>query len=63
MGRVERLIEELLKELNEDKQSSDEMSSLAARVLAGYAPTKDEIESMAACILTQDETKGKRNRR
>lgn len=38
------------------KQSSPELSSLAARVLAGYVPTPEEVRSLAACVLSQDET-------
>lgn len=37
------------------KQTSPEMSSLAGRVMAGYEPTRDEILSMAASLLSQDE--------
>ena len=40
------------------KETSPEMSSLAARVLGGYKPTEGEIKSMAASLLSQDETKG-----
>lgn len=38
------------------KETSPEMSSLAARVLAGYAPTPEEARSLAASVLSQDET-------
>jgi len=38
------------------KQSSAEMSSLAARVLGGYSPTREEVRSLAASVLSQDET-------
>jgi hypothetical protein len=40
------------------KQTSSRISSLAARVLAGYEPTREEIEALAASALSQDETKG-----
>lgn len=43
------------------KQSSDELSSLAAKVLGGYQPTRDEIEALAGSVWSQDETKGSRN--
>ena len=42
------------------KQSSAAMSSLAGRVLGGYETTRDEIEALAASVLSQDETKGQR---
>jgi hypothetical protein len=42
------------------KQTSSAISSLAARVLKGYKPRRDEIEAMAASLLTQDETKGQK---
>lgn len=38
------------------KQSSPRLSTLAARVLAGYEPTRSEIESLAGSVLSQDET-------
>lgn len=41
------------------KESSQEMSSLAGRILLqGYQPTRDEIESLAASVAGQDETRG-----
>ena len=40
------------------RQSSATLSSLAARVLSGYQPTLPEIRSLAASVLSQDETKG-----
>lgn len=41
------------------KESSQEMSSLAGRILLqGYEPTRDEIERLAASVASQDETKG-----
>lgn len=40
------------------KQSSPEMSSLAGRVMAGYWPDRQEVLALAACVLSQDETKG-----
>jgi hypothetical protein len=39
------------------KQSSPALSSLASRVLNGYEPTRAEIESLAASVLSQDEVK------
>lgn len=50
------------------KQSSDRLSSLAARVLrkmsadGRYRPTRDEIRQLAGSVLSQDEKKGKRRR-
>lgn len=43
------------------KQSTDKMSSLAAKVLRSpkYATSK-QIKSLAASVLSQDEKKGKR---
>ena len=40
------------------KQSSPAMSSLAARILKGYEPSPAEIKSLAACVLSLDQTKG-----
>jgi hypothetical protein len=40
------------------RQSSAKLSTLAARVLQGYIPTQDEMRSLAASVLTQDQTKG-----
>ena len=34
------------------------MSSLAARVMNGYEPTREEIVSLAASVLSQDTTPG-----
>jgi hypothetical protein len=42
------------------KQSSDAMSSLAAKIMGGYMPTLREIKRLAACVLSQDEVRGKR---
>lgn len=42
------------------KQTSPEMSSLAARVLGGYEPSRAEIKSLAASVLSQDTTPGQR---
>lgn len=39
-------------------QTSDAVSSLAARVLNGYNPTPEEARTLAASCLRQDETKG-----
>ena len=40
------------------KETSSEMSTLAARVMGGYDPTIGEVRSMAASLLSQDETAG-----
>ena len=42
------------------RQSSDELSNLAAKVLNGHEPTRTEILSLAASVLSQDETPGPR---
>lgn len=45
------------------KQSSDKTSALAAKVLSGAKkPTAKEAKTLAASVLSQDETKGKRSR-
>ncbi len=45
------------------KQSSSKTSTLASKVLSGKkTPTKKEIKSLAASVLSQDETKGQRKR-
>lgn len=45
------------------KQSGDKTSSLAAKVLSGSKkPTHAEVKKLAASVLGQDETKGKRKR-
>ena len=43
------------------KESSDKLSTLAAKVLKGYKPTPAELKSLGASVLSQDETKGKRS--
>lgn len=41
------------------KQSLPKMSKLASDILAGRVkPTKQQVESIAACVLSQDETRG-----
>lgn len=40
------------------KETSSRMSSLAARVMKGYYPTREEVVSMAASLLSQDITQG-----
>lgn len=40
------------------KETSAKLSSLAARILNGYEPTREEIVSMAASLMSQDQTKG-----
>jgi hypothetical protein len=45
-----------------DKQSSEKLSSLAAKVLSGrHTPTPEEVRSLAASVLAQDETKGQKD--
>lgn len=41
------------------KKSSDNASSLAAKVLAGKRPSIKESKSLAGSVLSQDEKKGK----
>lgn len=44
------------------KQSSDKVSSLASDVLAGRKqPTKREVNTLAASVLSQDEKRGRRS--
>ncbi len=42
------------------KQSSDAVSSLAARVLKTGKASEKEIRELAASVLSQDEKKGRR---
>jgi hypothetical protein len=35
------------------EKTSDKLGSLAGRIMAGYEPTRSEIVSMAASLLTQ----------
>jgi hypothetical protein len=42
------------------KQSSSKTSTLAAKVLAGAKPTTQQIKTLAASVLSQDEKKGNR---
>jgi hypothetical protein len=41
------------------KQSSQPVSSIAGKVLAGKTPTSTEARKLAASVLSQDEKKGK----
>ena len=44
------------------KQSSDKVSTLASKVLSGSkTPTKAEVKTLAASVLSQDEKKGSRS--
>jgi hypothetical protein len=43
------------------KQTGDRASQIAARVLNGGTPTRDEIETLAASVLSQDEQKSRRS--
>lgn len=40
------------------KQSGSKASSIAGKVLAGKTPTKSEVKTLAASVLSQDEKKG-----
>lgn len=42
------------------RQTSPEISTLAAKVLKGYTPTVEELKTMAASLLIQDETRGQK---
>lgn len=43
------------------KQSSDKVSTLAAKILSGSkTPTKQDAKTLAASVLSQDEKKGRR---
>lgn len=45
------------------KQTSDNISILASNILSGRKKaTKQDIKSLAASVLCQDETKGKRRK-
>ena len=45
------------------KQSSSKTSTLASKVLSGKkTPTKKEVKSLAASVLSQDESKGQKKR-
>lgn len=45
------------------KQSSDSVSRLAARVLAGKDATREEVLILAASVLSQDEVRGMRGKK
>lgn len=43
------------------RQTSPKLSTIAAKTMAGtYKPTKAETISMAASLLSQDQTKGQK---
>ena len=42
------------------KQSSQTVSSIAGKVLAGKQPTAKETKQLAGSVLSQDEKKGKK---
>ena len=45
------------------KQTTDRLSTLASKVLVGKKkPSQKDIKSLAASVLAQDETKGKRKK-
>lgn len=44
------------------KQSSPRVSTLASKILAGKKPTTAEAKTLAASVLSQDETKGQGRR-
>lgn len=46
--------------MGKKKETSDKMASLASRVLRTGEATASERKALAACVLAQDETKGKR---
>lgn len=46
------------------KQSSSKASTLASKVLSGSKkPTAKEVKTLAASVLSQDETKGNKSRK
>lgn len=44
------------------KETGDKLASVAGKVLAGKKPTAKEAKSLAASVLGQDETKGKKKK-
>lgn len=44
------------------KQTSDKLSKLAARILRGGRYNEADVLALAASVLSQDETRGKRKR-
>ncbi len=44
------------------KQSGDKASSIAGKVLGGKKPTAEEVKTLAASVLSQDEKKGPRGK-
>ena len=44
------------------KESTDKMSTLASKVLSGKKPTAKQTKALAASVLSQDTTKGKRRK-
>lgn len=44
------------------KQSGDKASSIAAKVLPSGQATKGQVKTLAASVLSQDQTKGKRGK-
>ena len=41
-------------------ESGNKASSIAGKVLGGAKPTPSQVKTLAASVLRQDETKGKR---
>lgn len=52
------IIEMIVSAVPPNRQTSSRMSSLAARVWRTGEATKDEIRSLAASVMSQDETPG-----
>lgn len=42
------------------RQTSSKVSTISAKVMNGYKPTKAELLSIAASNLSQDQTKGQK---
>ena len=40
------------------KESTSRVSTIASKVLSGKPPTKTEVKTLAASVLSQDEKKG-----
>lgn len=61
-GKAENEVFERLEKAGK-KETSPDVSTLAAHVLNGYNPTREEILQLAGSVLGQDETKGQKKNR
>lgn len=55
---VSRTVESVVMAIPLSKKTSTQMSSLAARILRGAPYDDQDVKSLAASVLTQDETPG-----